>query len=319
MAEQYFESMVQKLPSACVIDITPPTFAGITGLVPQANGSLLASWSAATDPTLPLVYELYCLPGVVAAAALFAASPALKTSNLSEYLFRDSVGALLIGGTYTVGVRVRDGVGNLDSNLIVMTAVSAGVLTDDLATIAASLAATEAALAADATSIDSSATSLAATEYALAADAASIAASEAALAADAASISASASTLLQAAQTFPDVNASIGVIEDDEISGTAGDDDELTLALSGGGVGFNGNEVVLYHTITLGEETAKQLTLPSLPQDVTEVKVDWISVGPQVFGTDFTVTTNVLSWAGLGMDTEGLSSGDKLRIVYLSQ
>lgn len=295
----YFaQKMYVDLPDACTFDVTAPTFSGITGLVPQANGSLLASWSAATDPTLPLVYELYCLPGVVLAATLFAASPALKTSNLSEYLFRDSVGALLIGGTYTVGVRVRDGVGNLDSNLIVMTAASAGVLTDDLATIAASLAATEAALAADATSIDSSATSLAA---------------------DAASISASASTLLQAAQTFPDVNASIGVIEDDEISGTAGDDDELTLALSGGGVGFNGNEVVLYHTITLGEATAKQLTLPSLPQDVTEVKVDWISVGPQVFGTDFTVTTNVLSWAGLGMDTEGLSSGDKLRIVYLSQ
>jgi len=169
--------MVQKLPSACIVDIVAPTFAGIANTTAQNNGSVLVDWLTATDLSTPLTYEVYCLPGSVVAAVLFAANPTAKTSSLSEYIFRDSNGALLVAGTYTFGVRVRDAVGNRDSNLIVQTEVSSGVLTDSLAQIAASLNSTQLDLAQDVTDLD-------AIELALAADAASIAASESALAAD---------------------------------------------------------------------------------------------------------------------------------------
>lgn len=287
MAQQYSQTMVQKLPSACVIDLTPPTFLGISALTPQAMGSLKVDHLGAVDPTGPINYEIYCLPGAVVAATLFASQPCQIVRGLTGYVFMDANGDFIVKGTtYTVGVRARDAQGNLNTNTAILTTVAIG--SANLAQIFQDLQ----------------------TDFA---------ASEAALASDAASIAASAITLQQAAESFPDVNASYGVVEAEEIIATAGDDDELTLALSGGGVGFNGNEVVLYHTITAGEITAKELTLPSLPQDVTEVKVDWISVGPQVFGVDFTVSGTTLSWDTLGLDTEGLSSGDKLRIVYLSQ
>lgn len=302
MAQQYFESMVQKLPSACVLDITAPTFAGVNSVTPQANGSLLVAWLVASDIALPLTYEMFCLPGSVSAGVLFSSSPALASQNLSEYLFRDSAQALLVPGTYTVGVRVRDAVGNLDSNTATIGAVSTGVLTDSLATIAASLVATEAALAQDVSDLD-------AIEAALALDAASVDTS-------ATSLAASANTFSNAVAGLPDQTVAYGVIEAEAVEGIVSDADALTLALSGNGGGGTGSESVFYWTITAPEAAAKSLTLPILPADGDEVKVDWINVGPQAYGTDFTVTGTTLSWSGLGMDTEGLAAGDKLRIFY---
>lgn len=199
MAEQYFESMVQKLPSACVTDITPPTFAGIASAVAQPNGSILASWLSGSDLSTPLTYEIYCLPGTVAAAVLFAAPPALKSGDLSEYVFRDSNEDLLVAGDYTLGVRCRDAVGNIETNLVVIVETTTDVLTDDLATIAASLAATELALNQDVTDLDT-------IESALALDAASIAASEASLAADLSLLSA----IITDSQTVLDSLSSAG-------------------------------------------------------------------------------------------------------------
>lgn len=302
MAQQFMQSMVQKLPSACVLDIVAPTFAGVATVTPQANGSLLVAWLAASDISLPLTYEIYCLPGSVSAGVLFSSSPALASQNLDEYLFRDSADALLLAGTYTVGVRVRDAVGNLDSNTALSVVVSTGVLTDSLATIAASLNSTQLALTQDVSDLD-------AIEAALALDAASIDAS-------ATSLAASASTFSNAVAGLPDQTVAYGVVEAETVEGIVSDADALTLALSGNGGGGTGSEQVYYWTITSGEALAKSLTLPVLPADGDEVKVDWINVGPQAYGTDFTVTGTTLSWSGLGMDTEGLAAGDKLRIFY---
>lgn len=274
MGSQYFSSMVQKLPSACVLDITAPTFAGVASVTPQANGSLLVSWLVASDIALPLTYELYCLPGSVSAGVLFASSPALASQNLSEYLFRDSAQTLLAAGTYTVGVRVRDAVGNLDSNIVTLSGVSTGVLTDSLAAIAASL---------NASVLD---------------------------------IEAAAAAITLASTSIPDPIVAYGVIEAESVEGIVSDADALTLALSGNGGGSTGSEPTFYWTITAPEAVAKSLTLPILPGEDTEVKVDWINVGPQALGTDYTVTGTTLSWSGLGMDTEGLAEGDKLRIFY---
>lgn len=55
----YFEQFYQQSADACVVDLTPPTFSGITGLTINGDGSLNASWSAGSDVSTPLRYEVY--------------------------------------------------------------------------------------------------------------------------------------------------------------------------------------------------------------------------------------------------------------------
>lgn len=148
MATQYvLDNFYQQTSAACLTDITPPTFAGITGCVAQPNGSILASWGSATDGTPPIEFNVYVQAGT--ATGLFASGNlALITSASSAYIFLlNDVSRLLKGVTYYVGVRAKDAVGNIETNTTSLSAVSTGVLDDDLATIAANLAATEALLA----------------------------------------------------------------------------------------------------------------------------------------------------------------------------
>jgi hypothetical protein len=72
-----------------------------------------------------------------------------------------------------------------------------------------------------------------------------------------------------------------------------------------------------YRTISLGEETAKSLSLAFTPSTPSYVIVDVIGGSAQEFATDFTVSGSVLSWNGLGLDGV-LSTGDKLRICYVT-
>lgn len=112
---------------ACITDLTPPTFAGITGLSANSNGSLTASWSAATDANTPINYEVYIQAGT--ATGLFnTANRTLSTFSLSRAIFTLTDGSLLLNGvTYYVGVRARDPLGNLDVNSASLNAVSQGV------------------------------------------------------------------------------------------------------------------------------------------------------------------------------------------------
>ena len=142
----YSESMSMPLPLACLTDLTPPTFSGISTLTPQANGSLRAQWATATDLTLPITYDIYIASGTVLPAALFVASNITMSWRPSGagpfsrdiYTLADGT-YLAINGTYTVGVRARDGVGNENTNLAVLTATSHGVLPDCLTQTAADL------------------------------------------------------------------------------------------------------------------------------------------------------------------------------------
>lgn len=74
-----------------------------------------------------------------------------------------------------------------------------------------------------------------------------------------------------------------------------------------------------YRTVSSGEATAKQLTLAHTPAAPSELQVDAYGLGgAQWYGDDFIVTTNILDWSTLGMDTDlMLAAGDKLRIVYV--
>jgi hypothetical protein len=76
--------------------------------------------------------------------------------------------------------------------------------------------------------------------------------------------------------------------------------------------------IVEYRTLTGGEATAKQLTLSSTPLTASNVMVDAIGGGAQMYGVDYTVTGAVLDWSGLGLDSIPLVAGDILRIMYWS-
>ena len=71
-----------------------------------------------------------------------------------------------------------------------------------------------------------------------------------------------------------------------------------------------------FRTISVGEASAKQLSLSQTPAAVTEVMLDLIGGGAQFYGDDYTVSGTTLSWNGLGLDGI-LGSGDKIRIGYV--
>lgn len=70
-----------------------------------------------------------------------------------------------------------------------------------------------------------------------------------------------------------------------------------------------------YRTLTLGEATAKSLSLAQSPSTSGQTILDLIGGGATFYGDDFTVSGSTLSWSGLGLDGL-LSTGDKLRVQY---
>lgn len=149
----------QLLPNAAISDLTPPTFAGITGATPNTDGSITALWSAASDATPPIEYNIYIALGVVSAAALFVPgnlvtiSPALTTSK-RIFTLADQTTYLVNGQQYTMGVRAKDAVGNIDTNLVIQTptAIASGNLPVVLQTLATDL---DSVLAAAQTTLES--------------------------------------------------------------------------------------------------------------------------------------------------------------------
>jgi hypothetical protein len=114
---------------ACIIDVTPPTFAGINFLDVESRGQIRAGWSAATDPTPPIRYEVYIQAST--ATGLFNTTNIVAlTPNLQYDIFTLPNGSFLQNGvTYFVGVRAIDGVNNRDSNTVSQSVISTGVLT----------------------------------------------------------------------------------------------------------------------------------------------------------------------------------------------
>lgn len=89
---------------ACVVDTTNPTFAGINSISPQLNGSILASWLAATDTSMPIFYDIYIKQGT--SVDLFnSINLVLSTNKLNVYIFTLADNALLLkGATYHVAL-----------------------------------------------------------------------------------------------------------------------------------------------------------------------------------------------------------------------
>lgn len=114
---------------ACIIDLTPPTFAGINFLDVESRGQIRAGWSVATDATPPIRYEVYIQ--AVTSVGLFNLTNIISvTPNLQFDIFNLPDGSFLQNGvTYFVGVRAIDGVNNKDNNTVSQSVISTGVLT----------------------------------------------------------------------------------------------------------------------------------------------------------------------------------------------
>lgn len=68
-------------------------------------------------------------------------------------------------------------------------------------------------------------------------------------------------------------------------------------------------------TLSSGQISAKQLTLSSIPSSPS-TSVVLVEGGPnQLFTTDYTISGNVLSWNGLGLESL-LAAGEQLQIIY---
>lgn len=124
----YFEQFYQQSADACVVDLTPPTFSGITGLTVNGDGSLNASWSAGSDVSTPLRYEVYVQADT--STGLFGTGNIQQiVSGTSARIFTTpDLNYLQNGTTYHVGVRAVDAVGNRNTNTVSLSASSNGVL-----------------------------------------------------------------------------------------------------------------------------------------------------------------------------------------------
>jgi hypothetical protein len=112
---------------ACIVDLTPPTFAGLASLTVQTIGQIRATWLAATDATAPIKYEVYIKP--VDNVNLFYASNIVAiTDKLQFDIFTLPNGVVLGSGiNYYVGIKAVDAVGNRDNNLINSSIQTSGI------------------------------------------------------------------------------------------------------------------------------------------------------------------------------------------------
>lgn len=123
------DNFYQGTSDACIVDLTPPVFAGISSLDVESRGQIRAGWSAATDPTAPIRYEIYVKASNATGLFNFANIVAL-TPNLQYDIYNLPDGSFLQNGvTYFVGIRAIDGVNNRDNNTVSMSVISTGILT----------------------------------------------------------------------------------------------------------------------------------------------------------------------------------------------
>lgn len=114
---------------ACIVDLIPPTFAGVASVAVQSRGQIRATWLAATDPTPPIRYEVYIQASTN--VGLFNTANIIAITDKLQYdTFTMPDGSFLVNGTtYYVGVRAIDGVNNRDSNTVNFGVISTGVST----------------------------------------------------------------------------------------------------------------------------------------------------------------------------------------------
>lgn len=120
-------NVYQSTSQACVVDLTPPTFAGIATLTNQSLGQVRPTWLAGSDVSLPVRYEVYIQPAT--ATGLYNSVNLVAITDKLQYdIFTLPNGSLLVSGTtYFVGIKAIDGVGNRSNNTNSLSIVSVGI------------------------------------------------------------------------------------------------------------------------------------------------------------------------------------------------
>jgi hypothetical protein len=99
-------------------DFAPPVFSGLqTAADTKKGGEVRLEWNAATEPTTPIVYNIYKSTSS-APAVLFNASALHASTQALAY----NVTSLTNGTTYYFGVRAKDGRSNLETNTVTLSA-----------------------------------------------------------------------------------------------------------------------------------------------------------------------------------------------------
>lgn len=114
-------------PQACIVDLTPPTFAGLGSALVQSRGQIRVEYAAGSDAINPIRYEIYIKAGTN--TNLFNTSNIVASTDKLLYdIFFLPDGSLLQNGTeYFVGVRAVDAVGNRDNNTVNDSVISTGI------------------------------------------------------------------------------------------------------------------------------------------------------------------------------------------------
>lgn len=82
-------------------------------------------------------------------------------------------------------------------------------------------------------------------------------------------------------------------------------------------VNFANSYIVNNRTVSLAEETAKQLTLTATPTNSNEVIVQIVDGVNLRNGSDYIITGNIMDWNGYGLDGV-LEAGDQLTIWFFT-
>lgn len=170
MSSTYFTGEMELTPTqACIVDTTPPTFAGVQSVTPQNSGALLVQWPAAVGTPAPLEYKVHIGLGVVPAATLFASIPVVNVNTLQALVFtlNDQATYLVKDQVYTVGVRAEDGLGNTETNMVTLqaTAIASGNVATILQNAAQSINNSATSIAESAITIDAAADVIASVDF----------------------------------------------------------------------------------------------------------------------------------------------------------
>lgn len=140
----------KKFSNIAVANTTAPTFAGISSVTPNADGSITASWALATgSAATPVRYKVYIALGSgVSAASLFVVGNNVMDASSTQTFVRvftlgNQTTLLVAGQAYTLGVRAFSAENIAETNTATLNATSQGVPSAQLNTLITQVIATQ--------------------------------------------------------------------------------------------------------------------------------------------------------------------------------
>lgn len=122
-------SIVQKAAPASSPPLIAPTFAGVTAVTANSDGSFTVNWSAASgSASTPYSYNIYVALGSVSAVTLFQSFNIVQTKlspATDSRVFQLANGVYFVqGSTYTFGVRAVSSNGFAETNMAITTSMA---------------------------------------------------------------------------------------------------------------------------------------------------------------------------------------------------